>query len=202
MKHPTLRMLPVLMRRFATLTLSLALLAAACSDDDGHDDAAASAQIMARVEAIFGEQTPLDPGEVAIPEGCRLVIETDEYGFETEGVACDGDPGATTPAADGGDASGLSTWGGSGDARSVARNLRRVLVEQTGCDGPQDLIALENLVHASPAGIRAPLQAAMADLNQSADLCNVDVAGWHQALESALNNLEKVIGAFEETVDG
>ena len=87
----------------------------------------------------------------------------------------------------------MSTWGGSADARSVARNLRRVLVEQTGCHNPQDLIALENLVAATPTEIRAYLQAAMADLNQSADLCNVDVAGWHQALESALDDICRLI---------
>jgi hypothetical protein len=42
----------------------------------------------------------------------------------------------------------------------------------------------------------------VADLKRSADLCNVDVAGWHQALGAALDDLEDVIAVFEETVDG
>jgi len=191
------------MHRSAKLTLCLTLLTAACSPGEGSDGAAAaSARVMARVEAIFGEQTPLDPGEVAVPEGCHLVIEMDEYGFETEIVACDQVPGTTPPGDDGVVAPELSTWGGSVDARSVARNLRRVLVEQTGCHNPQDLIALANLVDAAPTEIRAHLQAAVADLNQSADLCNVDVAGWRQALQAALDDLEGVIAVLEETVDG
>ena len=28
--------------------------------------------------------------EVEVPEGCRLEIETDEYGFEVEVIVCDG----------------------------------------------------------------------------------------------------------------
>lgn len=204
------------MRRLAALTLCLALPAAGCSPGDGNDAAAAaSAAVMARVDAAIGEQTPLDPGEVVVPEGCRLAIETDEYGFETEFVVCDDEPPATTTtsgeAPPGGEEPAtstivttstvpaeLSTWGGSEDARNVARNLRRVLVEQTGCHSPQDLIALENLAATSPAEIRSPLQAAVADLKRSADLCNVDVIGWHQALGAALDDLEDVIAVFEE----
>jgi len=191
------------MLRFAALILCLSLTAVACSDGDDPDDgtAAASAEVMARVEAIFGEQTPLDPGEVAVPEGCRLVIETDEYGFETEIVACDEAPNTTVPAESEGVVAELSAWGGSVDARGVARNLRRVLVEQTGCNTPQDLIALENLVDVSPAEIRPLLQAAVTDLRRSADLCNVDVAGWQQALEDALDDLDDAVAVFEENVD-
>ena len=208
------------MRHLTAFTLCLALLAAACSPGDGNDDAAAaSAEVMARVEAAMGVQTPLDPGEVAVPEGCRLVIETDEYGFETEIVVCDDEPPATTATSGGTSPGGedpttstmvsastvpaeMSTWGGSKDARGVAHNLRRVLVEQTGCYESQDLIALENLVASSPAEIRSTLQAAVADLKRSADLCNVDEIGWQEALKAALDDLEDVTAVFEEAGDG
>jgi hypothetical protein len=124
------------MRRLATLTLCLALLTAACSDGDGPNDAAAaSAEVMARVEAAIGEQVALDPGEVVVPEGCRLLIETDEYGFETEFVVCDHESPATTTTSGETSPEGeepttstmmtgstvpaeLSTWGGSVDART------------------------------------------------------------------------------------
>jgi len=191
------------MRRFAALILCLSLVTVACSDGDDPDGtaAAASAEVMARVEAVFGEQPSLDPGEVVVPEGCRLVIEKDEYGFETEIVACDDDLDPAMPTEGEEVAPELSAWGGSGDARGIARNLRRVLVEQTGCNTPQDLISLENLVAASPAEIRPLMQAAVADLRRSADLCNVDAAGWQQGLEDALNDLDDVVAVFEEALD-
>jgi len=54
------------MRRLTTLALSLALLAAACSEDPGPDAAAdASAEVMAMVEEALGSQVPVDPTTIA-----------------------------------------------------------------------------------------------------------------------------------------
>jgi len=56
-------------------------------------------------------------------------------------------------------------------------------------------------VDVSPAEIRPLLQAAVTDLRRSADLCNIDVTGWQQSLEDALDDLEDVVAVFEENVD-
>ncbi len=209
------------MRRSLSLAVLTALLATACTGGAEDDrPAALAAEALHRVDAALGERPDLDPDEVVVPEGCRLVVETDEYGFETEIVVCD-DPATTTTTTTteppGGSTSttepaGATTttteppaptttaiaaarpplegWGGSEDARTIARRLRRVVVEQSGCEGPRDLISLENFAAVVPAEILDPYLAAIENLRRSADACNTDAVVWREALEAALDHLE------------
>jgi len=203
------------MKGFRNGTLLLALitllLATACSSEAEESVLSpTAAAVLGRVDAALGEQAPLDPDEVAVPEGCRLVIETDEYNFETEVVVCDEEP-TTTSTSEGTEGSDTTTpptttpfeppsiaeWMGSSDARSLARRLRRALVEQSGCESPRDLIALENLAAHTPVEVRDLFLAATQDLRRSADLCNLDVAGWRDALEDALDHLAEITTVLE-----
>jgi len=206
------------MRRLPLLAVGV-ILAAACSDADLTSGAPSpvAAEVLARVDAVLGEDARPEPGAVEVPEGCRLVIELDEYGFETELVVCDeppeqsttvpsgtvpGEPGGTTTSNPPDQAPDMAAWVGSQEARDLARRLRPVLIGQSGCEGPHDLIALTNQAAAAPAEIRAPLQEAVAALAQSAHLCNVDVAGWQAATETALDHLEQVIEILGEVSAG
>jgi hypothetical protein len=213
------------MRRLLTFVLVSLLMTAACSDGASAPEAAeAAAQVIARVNAATVNPTPVDPGEAVVPEGCRLVVETDEYGFETEIVLCDEEPeeppasttapagtGDTADTADTADTESTTTstiapadplsleeWIGSADARGTARWLRRLAIGQTGCESPADLVTLENLALSAPPEIREPLVAAATDLRRGSELCNDDVRGWQEALESALDHLEDLTAILEE----
>jgi hypothetical protein len=173
--------------------------------------------VLDRVNGVLGEETTMEPGEIEVPEGCRLEIELDEYGFETELVVCD-DPAETTAPA--GEATGepettiapettepseppaLADWAGSAEARNLARRLRRVLIEQSGCQSSQELILLEADVEAAPTEIRQPLLDAVAALWRSAESCNVDAEAWRAATEEALDRLEQVAVILEEGAGG
>ncbi|MBU1492338.1 MAG: hypothetical protein KJ956_00010 [Actinobacteria bacterium] len=190
--------------------LAATLLLSGCSTGSSPSETISptAAEVLAGVEAALGEQEPLDPGEVVVPEGCRLVVETDEYDFETEVVVCDEEPATTDPGSTATTTTALPQpaplegWGGSADARAVARRLRDAVVEQTGCESPQDLITLESLTETVPAEVAASFSAAVEDLRRSAELCNIDVAGWQAALESALDHLEEMTAILLESADG
>jgi len=189
------------------------LLATACSSEAEESVLSPTAvAVLARVDEALGEQAPLDPDELVVPEGCRLVIETDEYNFETEVVVCDEEPATTTTStSETTEGSGTTVppttapfeppsiveWMGSSDARSLARRLRRALIQQSGCESPQDLIALENLAALTPLEIRDLFLAATQDLRRSAELCNLDVAGWRDALEDSLDHLADITVVLE-----
>ena len=208
------------MRRRCLATALLPVLIAACSGSTPSDPSLSptASEVLHRIDDALGEQAPLDPDQAVVPEGCRLVIETDEYNFETEVVVCDEDPTTTTTTSGTQVGSTDSTtttttivlvepadlegWGGSEDAREIARRLRRVVVEQTECDTQRDLIALENLATAIPLEIKESFLAALQDLRRSAESCNVDDAGWRRALEDALDDLEQMLAVLRESSDG
>jgi len=191
--------------------LLAALLTACSSESDALGLSSTAIEVLARVDAAFGEQAPLDPDEVVVPEGCRLVIEKDEYNFETEVVVCDEEPTTTTSTSEGTEGPdttvppatapfeppSLAEWMGSSDARSIARRLRRALIQQSGCESSQDLNALENLAARTPIEIKDLFLAAMQNLRRSADLCNLDVSGWRGALEDALDDLADITTLLE-----
>jgi hypothetical protein len=206
------------MRRLPLLAVGV-ILAAACSNADLSSGSLSpiASEVLARVDAVLGEDAGPEPGAAEVPEGCRLVIELDEYGFETELVVCEepaepsttvpsgtvpGEPGETTTSSPPDEAPDMAAWVGSQKARDLARRLRPVLIGQSGCAGPHDLIALTNQAAAAPDEIRAPLQEAVAALARSAHLCNVDVAGWQAATETALDHLEQVLEILGDEAAG
>jgi len=175
------------MRRLTTLALSLALLAAACSEDPGPDAAAdASAEVMAMVEEALGSQVPVDPDEIVVPEGCRIVIEVDEYGFETEILVCDEDPATTTTTIA---TTGMTGWLESPDARAVANALVNVVLMQEGCTDTRPIDRLADLLDSAPPLIGSSLEEALPDLYRMAAACD-DPNEWQAALEAALDHLE------------
>jgi len=93
---------------------------------------------------------------------------------------------STEPAPD------LDGWIGSADAGALGLTLRKVVLDHTGCDTDEHLVALEDLARAVPLEIRDPLLAAIVSLRRSADLCNADTFGWQQAVEDALGQLQEV----------
>ena len=121
------------MRRFLSLLVLTALAASACSGDAEPDPAAATAaEVLERVEEALGAQEP-PPEELEVPEGCRIVIEIDEYDFETEVLVCDEDPATTTTTTTlppGSDA--VAAWVGTQEARRTAQHLGQLVIAQTG----------------------------------------------------------------------
>jgi hypothetical protein len=200
----------------AIVGLVVVLILGACSGSTA-DEAAISpiaAEVLNRVEAVVGPQEQADPTEPVAPEGCRFETQLDEYDFEVQVIVCDDDPEPTTSteatesteATDSTEAGaetprGLLEWAGSDDARQVALVLRKVLIEQTGCDHPQDLIALANLLTAMPIELQESFAAAIQDLQRSADLCNADVSGWRNAVEDALDDLQLMVAVLQEVLD-
>jgi len=176
------------MRRLTTLALSLTLLAAACSEDPGPDAAAkATAEVMAMVEQALGAQIPVDPDEIVVPEGCRIVIEVDEYDFETEIVVCDEDPSPTTTTTIA--TTDVTGWLESPDARAVANALVNVVLMQEGCADTTPIDRLADLLESAPPLIGSSLGQAIPDLYRMATACD-DPDEWQAALEAALDHLE------------
>ena len=194
-------------------------LLAACADDDGPDASDPFAtDVIAQVDAMLGAQslTAADGQDIVVPEGCSLVIEVDEYGFETEIVRCPDTvvdttaPGTGSPVEDvttstvatGGDLP-LGEWLGSVDARNLARRIRNGLIMQTGCS--RDLTELREaaaLAAAAPKRVRTPLSEAVAALERSAMACNADPAAWLHHLNNALDAFGEFTVIVEERYGG
>lgn len=136
-----------------------------------------------------------DPEE--IPEGCRVDVTIDEYGFETEVLRC-GEEGAEEdpPAGD------VESWLGTPASRNTARHIRNVVVLQNLCTdvGNAQLAALAKLVPSAPPEIRPHLDAAVRSLQRSGVACNHDDRRWRNRLNDALDSLEIVIDIIEESL--
>jgi len=205
------------MKRMLTAAVSLAMLLAACADDDGSDASEQFASdVIAQIDATFGTQSAVGGEDIVVPEGCSLVVEVDEYGFEVEIVRCP-DTVTETPEPDTGGptdevteytvATGedlpLREWLGSIDARNLARRIRNGLIMQTGCSGDlTELREADSLAAAAPDEVRAPLLEAIAAMERSAIACNTDLDVWLGELNAALDAFGEFTMIVEEFYGG
>ena len=201
------------MRRLLATAVFLVTLLTACADDDGPDASEQfAADVISQVDAALGAQSTTVEEDIVVPEGCSLVIEVDEYGFEVEIVRCPDtavettEPGTGSPVeqvtastvATGEDLP-LGEWLGSVDARNLARRIRNGLIMQTGCSG--DLTELReagDLAAASPDEVRTPLREAIAAMERSAMACNVDPDAQLTELDAALDAFGEFTTIVEE----
>lgn len=181
--------------------LAVALVTGACSNgaEDPHA-AEVAAEVLNRVDEEMGAREAVESGEVVVPEGCRLEIVTDEYGFEVEVVVCDDDPGTTTttssiPEGD------LDAWLESRDARRFANALYAIVIQQEGCTNPDAIDDLRARASAAPAVVAGPVLDAAESLDRMVAACGTDIDAWQRALEDALDDLDTLAALLGEAPD-
>ena len=205
------------MKRLLATVVFVVTLLTACADDEPLDASEQfAADVISQVDAALGAQTTVAEEDIVVPEGCSLVIEVDEYGFEVEIVRCpDTVVGTTEPStgspvddvtastvATSGDLP-LGEWLGSVDARNLARRLRNGLIMQTGCGGDlTELMEADDLAAAAPEEVRSSLREAIAALQGSALACNADPDTWLSELNAALDAFGEFTMIVEEYHSG
>lgn len=188
------------MRRASLFLAIAALLATGCSREStaAPPTEAATDEVLAIAYATAGPVEQADTEPDAVPDDCRVEVEIDEYGFETEVLRCDGRevPDGATDA--------LEVWLDSLEARRTAQLIRNLVVLQTGCTraGHDHLAALEDIAETAPTELQPHLEAAISSLQRSGRACNTDVTRWRRQLGNALDSLEEMIDVIEEHIGG